>query len=316
MTPIRGKRLFVMALIPFLVVSLLPLSPVQGALLMAQIKAFQASCSAFSVDVTVQGLTNDQDGFDRFRYQVTDGAGNLLYQEDSARQVGVSDRAFVVSLPYVHGTVAVQNPIRFEVIDLDILARPMNTVITSVTESLCFADASPEFRLAQLLAEGIKGFTSAEAALYSAPHTDPLPLSLPAKRELTALYRSVDGQWAAVYVGGESLVWVRALDFEVDWGALRVMPTQLDGSQQVSGVVLPGVPLATARLRYTLNLRLGPGTNFQRIGKIPYRTIVPVYGRSGNSGWVLISYRGVTGWISSAYITLEGTPLNLLPIVG
>ncbi|HRE48473.1 MAG TPA: SH3 domain-containing protein [Aggregatilineales bacterium] len=311
-----GRVRLTYLLIAALLLTAAPLSAANAAAPMASIKRFQASCRTFSVDVAVTGVTLDQDGFDRFRFEVIDGRGQLLYSEDSARQVGVSDQAFVVSLPFVAGAVPTANPLRFRVIDTDMIARPLRVVAELATESMCFPAANPAARLAEFLAEGVKGTTRTESILYPAPDSDPLPLTVPAKREFTALYRNADSSWVALYVGGENLVWVRRGDWEGDVAALRLMPDRIDRSQQVTGAVLPGPALATARIRYNLNIRLGPSTAFVRIGRVPARNILPVYGRNTTGGWVLITYKGISGWVSTAYITLEGVSLRDLPIVG
>jgi hypothetical protein len=292
-------------------------TPVQAAS-MAALRGFHASCGHFSVDVTVTGVTNDQDGWDRFRFQVVDGAGQVLFREDSARWVGRSDRAWVVHMPYAKGVEPAANPIRFQVIDLDVLARPVGVVTEQRAESACFAGGKPTSRLEALLPEGVTGRMLTESALYTDPNGAALALTVERGREFTALYVSPDRLWTAIYVGGDNLVWVRSRDIDLGAAAGRLVspPVTLDPSQQVSGVVIPLPPVSTARVNYTLRLRQGPSTQFATITRIPSRTVIAVYGRTADSRWILVSYNGLGGWVASRFVSLIDLPLRQLPIVG
>lgn len=296
-----------------------PLNGARAAQAMASIEGFRASCGHFSVAVTVHGLTNDQQGWDRFRYQVTDGKGLVLYREDSVRQVGTEDTSRVASLAYANGARPEANPIRFEVIDLDMLGRSQGTVLSSVVDTQCLAGTNLGSPLESLLPTGVQGSLNVASPLYGTPDGAALPVQLERGRSLTALYRSADAQWIAVYVGGENLVWVpqSAIDLgELGIYRLAPLPTQIDRSQTVSGAVVPGVPIGAATTRYTVRLRQLPTTRAATITRIPFKQIVPVYGRSANSQWVFVSYNGVGGWVASYLVRLDGITLGQLPIVG
>lgn len=312
------KLMMVVGIVAVMIVGVVPAATPAYAANKAALRGFHASCGHFSVDVTVTGLTDDQAGWDRFRYQVVDGAGKLLYREDSARLVGRSDRAWVVHMPYAKNAEPTANPIRFQVVDLDILARPIGTVIEQQVESACFVGARPTSRLEALLPDGVKGLMRLESPLYTDPNGAALSLRVERGREFTALYVSPDRLWTAIYVGGENLVWVRSADIDLGAGASRLMspPYTLDPSQQVTGVVIPGVAVSTARVNYTLRLRQGPSTRFATITKIPSRSVIAVYGRTANSGWILVSFNGLGGWVASRFVTMIDVPLRSLPVVG
>lgn len=76
----------------------------------------------------------------------------------------------------------------------------------------------------------------------------------------------------------------------------------------VKGTVTPDVKYDTVVTKYTingLNIRKGPGTDYDIIGLIPISYPVKVIGyKSGVSGWVYVqdTTYGYTGWVSSAYI--------------
>src|SRR5258708_1308067 len=61
---------------------------------------FGGNCHDFSVDIQLPGLTNDGNGLDRFRYQIIDGSGVVLYQEEATRPVGESGFSEAINLPY------------------------------------------------------------------------------------------------------------------------------------------------------------------------------------------------------------------------
>lgn len=290
-------------------------TPAQAAN-MAAINAFQATCTTFSVDVVVAGLNNDQAGFDRFRYQVTDGLGNVLYTEDSARQVNASERAVVIGLPFQGGASPQADPVRFSVIDLDVLGRPLATEQVAVANGACLSIRPRETSLAALLTTGARGVMNAETTLYTAANGDALDVRVEKGRDFTAVYRSADHAWVALYVGGENLVWVPASAISVDVGALNVQPERIDRSQQVTGAVLPGFPVATARARFRVNFRLAPSITALRLGRVPWQAEVPVYGRTFDGEWLLIQYNGLGGWVASRYFRMIELPVSQLPIVG
>lgn len=293
-----------------------PAASVISAAPMPTIEAFHASCRAFSVAFTMQGLTNDQDGWDRLRFAVTDGSGKVLFTEDSVRMVGATTSASVFNLSYQNGTPA-KNPIRFSILDLDMFLNPTGTVLAETSvDSACLAPMSRAAYYAGLLPQGVKGTLKAESVLYATPNGAPLPLTLPAGRELTGIYRTIDNAWIGVYVGGENLVWLRAEDMDVDiWGML-IEPQELDRSQQVSAVPVVGAPVTTALARYAVNFRNAPNIRGTRIGRIPFNVTVAVYGRSADSGWLAVSYNGVRGWTAARYFRLDGgILLTQLPVL-
>ncbi len=309
----RKAVLFVMA--AALAFAMLPSAPSTAANV-PLIERFHATCSHFSVKFTMQGYTNDANGFDRLRYEVRDGLGALLYSEDSVRMVNAIETANVVNLPYALATPA-QNPITFRILDTDFMARTVGVLAETRADSACLAPISRAEYFASLLPQGVKGFTRTETALYSTPNGAPIGLRLAAGREFTGIYRTADGTWVALYVGGENLVWVRAGDMDMPINGLLHEPTRIDRSQQVTGAVVPGLPLGSVTARFTVNLRAAPTTASARIGRVPWQATVPVYGRSANSGWILVNYNGVAGWVAARFFTFnDGLRLASLPIVG
>lgn len=308
------KKVVLLGMVVALALAMLPVLPSQAAVV-PLIERFHATCSHFSVQFTMQGYTDDANGFDRLRYEVLDGRGRLLYSEDSVRMVGALQTASAVGLPYSLAMPA-QNPITFRIVDTDFMQRPLGILAEKRVESACLAPLSRAEYFASLLPQGVKGFTRTETALHGTPNGAPIGITLPANREFTGIYRTVDGNWIALYVGGENLVWVRAEDMDMPLGGLLYEPTRIDRSQQVTGAVVPSVPLGSVTARFTVNFRSGPSVTAQRIGRVPWRATVAVYGRSADSGWILVNFNGVFGWVAARFFTFNDVRLVDLPIVG
>ncbi|HLF26739.1 MAG TPA: N-acetylmuramoyl-L-alanine amidase [Anaerolineae bacterium] len=68
----------------------------------------------------------------------------------------------------------------------------------------------------------------------------------------------------------------------------------------------PGKPTATAS--DNLNVRTGPGTGFDRIGRMPNGTTYEIVGRNQDSTWLQIPYPNAQGrgWVSAEYANIAG----------
>jgi uncharacterized protein YraI len=68
---------------------------------------------------------------------------------------------------------------------------------------------------------------------------------------------------------------------------------------------------ANAIVTTNLNLRTGPGTNYQSLGAIPNGARVDVRGCTSGYGWCQVDYAGRFGWASSRYLAIrEGSSGN------
>lgn len=61
----------------------------------------------------------------------------------------------------------------------------------------------------------------------------------------------------------------------------------------------------TAQVTVNLRLRAAPNTDAATLATIPFDTVVPVFGRSADVNWLLVSYEGLTGWASGEYLALD-----------
>ncbi len=64
-----------------------------------------------------------------------------------------------------------------------------------------------------------------------------------------------------------------------------------------------------------LNVRTGPGTNYPVIGQLSANEVVSPLGANVDFSWLVIPFRGQTGWVATYLVDIMGGSLNTLPIV-
>ncbi len=69
----------------------------------------------------------------------------------------------------------------------------------------------------------------------------------------------------------------------------------------------------TATPNNTLNMRAGPGTNYNTLGQVPGGTVLAVLGRNADNSWVLVEYQGQKGWLAAWLCVISGD-LNTIPV--
>lgn len=90
-------------------------------------------------------------------------------------------------------------------------------------------------------------------------------------------------------------------------------------TEEVSSPETPGPSDPSVTVDVNLNVRTGPGTNYDRIGALSAGTTVGIIGRTVNSGWWQIPYSGGAdgkAWISAGYgtaVNTEGVPVVEAP---
>ncbi len=77
----------------------------------------------------------------------------------------------------------------------------------------------------------------------------------------------------------------------------------------------PNDPTCRALVNIGLNLRAGPGTNYQRITVLGAGTLVPVVGRVGSNQWWQVRSGTNVGWVAAEFTTLYGALCSSIPIV-
>jgi hypothetical protein len=68
----------------------------------------------------------------------------------------------------------------------------------------------------------------------------------------------------------------------------------------------PNDPTCRALVNIGLNLRTGPGTQFDRITVLPAGTVMPITGRIGSNQWWQVRFGGTIGWVAATYVTVYG----------
>lgn len=81
-------------------------------------------------------------------------------------------------------------------------------------------------------------------------------------------------------------------------------PASFDGlSEQPTTVYAEGEqPAYTVTPDSTMNMRAGPGTDFDRVGQIPAGTAVTALGTNEDNTWVVVEYEGTYGWLTLEYL--------------
>lgn len=51
-----------------------------------------------------------------------------------------------------------------------------------------------------------------------------------------------------------------------------------------------------------MNLRAGPGTDFDKVAQIPMGTDVTALGSNADGSWVVVQYNGKCGWLAKQYL--------------
>ncbi len=62
----------------------------------------------------------------------------------------------------------------------------------------------------------------------------------------------------------------------------------------------------TATTQFNLNLRTGPGIEFEDIGTVPAGTVLPVLERSPDNNWIRVQYEGESGWLAAWLTEIVG----------
>jgi hypothetical protein len=81
------------------------------------------------------------------------------------------------------------------------------------------------------------------------------------------------------------------------------------------GGAAPGLATSAVVIQQ-LNIRSGPGTNFNSLGILNANDVVSLTGKNRDGSWIQIEFAGGpegTGWISAAFVRSDG--LDVLPIV-
>jgi len=324
----KARTLFRIIVVTLMVMVMLPAAAPARAVSTA-IGQFYGGCGNFSVDVAVFGTQDDGGGFDRFRYNVTDGNNKTLYQENFQIKVGSVQGSQVVNLKY--SAFAGKNPIRFAVVDLDGGGNGTGEVGFVNYDAPCMGGSGQPVTRSGYFTPGVgvHGPIIASTNLYETPAGNALNLKVLQGEDRYAVYRNSNASWVAIFIGGNDLVWIPASSISLDFGALTVPPIRVFGSGYSAGqneatgatgsfasVRSGPAPFSgQAVVRALVNMRAAPTSTSAKVSFVPRNATVTVLGRNKARSWVKISFNGVEGWITSYYVKISSTDLRNLPVV-
>lgn len=110
----------------------------------------------------------------------------------------------------------------------------------------------------------------------------------------------------------EALMWASY------YGVRGLHPDDIAGVQALYGA--PGSDSTVAAAVFftpynDLNVRSGPGTDYERLGLLPAGTSVTVTGRNAAGDWLQVESSGSTGWVAGWLGRISGDT-NSLPVIG
>jgi uncharacterized protein YraI len=79
-------------------------------------------------------------------------------------------------------------------------------------------------------------------------------------------------------------------------------------------VINPNDPTCRVLTNVGLNVRQGPGTNYNRISVMAAGTVVPITGRNADNSWWQVRVGTTIGWVTDEFVTVYGNCINI-PIV-
>lgn len=127
--------------------------------------------------------------------------------------------------------------------------------------------------------------------------------------------RSADGNWWRIDLNGQH-AWIYAPSVQAINAANVPVVTATQSSAPAT--TQPSAPTATplpaasvdgasVRIRSTMNVRGGPGTNFSVIGSARAGEVYTVTGKNTAGSWWQIDFNGRAGWVSAPLVTAQNT---------
>ncbi|MGF1505273.1 MAG: SH3 domain-containing protein, partial [Anaerolineae bacterium] len=164
----------------------------------------------------------------------------------------------------------------------------------------------------------VSATTTTNVVLRSGPGTNFARVTVvPFNTTVPVLGRNAQNSWVYVEYNNQP-GWMAAFLVNIigDLNAVPVVPPEGPGGNPTPPPDAPdpepqGV---TARANANIVIRSGPSVDNDRVGSLPFGSVVPVVGRNSNGQWILIEYQGQQGWIAAWLTTINGS-LNDVPIV-
>ena len=136
-----------------------------------------------------------------------------------------------------------------------------------------------------------------------------------AGKRLTAAYRTEESEWFFVYNDDGIHGWASAEELLVVGG--DTLPVEEFLSDPTTEEVLEKVVVTVNTVGVRLNVRAGPGTEYDIVARAAAGVEFNVIGRTEESDWVQVVIADLpsgNGWVSAFYVTVSGS-LELVPVV-
>ncbi len=125
---------------------------------------------------------------------------------------------------------------------------------------------------------------------------------IPAFSQIQIIGKEPTGNWFQILYENK-IGWVRAEFVQVE-AAAEIQTVGLESGQPVerSAVVNSGI-----------NVRNGPGAQFDSLGVLTPKDVVTVVGKNESGSWVQIKFNGETGWVAAEFLQIEN--IEEVPII-
>lgn len=161
--------------------------------------------------------------------------------------------------------------------------------------------------------EPVPGTTTAQVNVRLRPSTASESVGLlELGAEVQIIGKDANEAWYQIYFvfpsGARGEGWTAAK--YVHTGSKPDVPVTTGGSD-------PNSEGLTAQVTQQINVRNGPGTNFEALGMLNVNDVVTLSGKNSSGTWLQIEYAsgdGGKGWVSAAYVQTDEA--DALPIIG
>lgn len=127
--------------------------------------------------------------------------------------------------------------------------------------------------------------------------------------------KSADGRWYLIDVFG-TFGWASGAYLRIDDRANVPVVDASAPAPQPPAPPADGSLIVTAT-PYTVNVRSGPGTSFDRMATMPPGATAIIVGRNGDSTWWQVNYVGIVGWVSAQYAVIQqNANISTIPVTG
>ncbi len=124
--------------------------------------------------------------------------------------------------------------------------------------------------------------------------------------------RNTSNTWVQINVNG-TVGWVNAS--YVAFNNATALPVIQNPTSTSNTTPITATQYTVTATPFTVNIRSGPGTNFDDIANFSVRDTAQVIGRNADSTWWQIRYEGIVGWVSARYARIEtGANIASIPV--